>query len=120
MGGDVLFRRVRPASPGLCCRKSDAAGSLKFYREHNGDRTRIRRRRATLGRQMCLRFFIKLSRSHMQLCTNTVRQLSRKEKWADGADNLWVLVLIIKEKEGLFISKPQGSNIKPITSWFVT
>lgn len=56
----------------------------------------------------------------MQLCTNTVRQLSRKEKWADGADNLWFLVLIIKEKEGLFISKPQGSNIKPITSWFVT
>lgn len=53
----------------------------------------------------------------MQLRTNTVRQLSRKEKWADGADNLWFPALIIKEKEGLFISKPQGSNIKPITSF---
>lgn len=64
-----------------------------------------------LGGQICPGFFINLSRSCTQPRTNTIRQLSRKEKRADGADNLWFLVLIIKGC--LFIPTPGARTVNP-------
>lgn len=58
-------------------------------------------------------FFITLPHSRTQLCTNTIRQLSRKENWADAADNLWFMALIIEEKQRLFLLTPEAPTVNP-------
>lgn len=58
-------------------------------------------------------FFITLPHSRTQLGTNTIRQLSRKENWADAADNLWFMTLIIEEKQRLFLLTPAAPTVNP-------
>lgn len=58
-------------------------------------------------------FFITLPHSRTQLGTNTIRQLSRKESWADAADNLWFMALIIEEKQRLFLLTPAAPTVNP-------
>lgn len=42
--------------------------------------------------------------------------------WADGPDNLWFMVLIIKEKQRVFILTPGAQTVNPeqVVRWFVT
>lgn len=51
--------------------------------------------------------------THTHARTNTIRQLSRKENWAHGADNVWFMLLIIKGKQCLFILTPRAPTGKP-------